>query len=68
MDIIIFKCEVLNANGRVYPKEIAEKALKDFLEEQKDNISARMLGSLEHPSRISIQINNTRQYGLQQTV
>lgn len=67
MNIIIFKCEVLNANGRVYPKEIAEKALKDFLEKQKDNISCRVLGSLEHQPKISIQVNNI-DYGLQQTV
>lgn len=66
MNIIIFKCDVRNANGRIYPKEVVEKALKDFLEEQKDNISARMLGSLEHSSRISIQVNNI-DYGLQQT-
>ena len=67
MDVITnFRYEVLNTNGRLYPKEIAEKALKDFLEEQKDNISAKMLGSLEHPSRIPIQVNNI-DYGLQQT-
>lgn len=63
-----FKCEVLNANGIVYPKEVVEKSIERFLRKQKNNVSCRMLGSLEHQSKISIQINNTRQYGLQQTV
>lgn len=66
MDIIIFKCDVRNANDRIYPKEVVEKALKDFLERTKNNTSARVLGSLEHQSRISIQTNNI-DYGLQQT-
>lgn len=41
------RADVLNENGRVYPKRVLEKAINEFVEKVK---SGRAVGTLEHPA------------------
>jgi len=52
---ILQKAETLNQNGRVYPKSILEREIRNYQKFIKEN---RALGELDHPDSSVVNLNN----------
>lgn len=48
---IFMQAEVKNRNGRVYPKAVLEKAVREYMEEHEGKLR---LGELDHPPRLEV--------------
>lgn len=53
---IFMQAETKNGNGRIYPRHILEEAVDKI--QQKINKGYNVLGELEHPESLSINLNN----------
>jgi len=53
---ILQKAETLNQNGRVYPKQILEREIRNYQKFIKEN---RALGELDHPDSSVVELKNS---------
>jgi hypothetical protein len=53
---ILQKADVLNQNGRIYPRKILEKEISNYQKFIKEN---RALGELDHPDTSVVELKNT---------
>lgn len=60
MNIKIMKCDEINSNNRIYPKEIVEKAIEEFNKRDKDDISRIVFASSEDTLNYDTEIPITK--------